>query len=283
MPTSNAQGAPRVDSLTHASIPPFEEQTAGNLAVRLATTPQEVDAAQALRYRVFHEEMGATAEGADTARRDVDEYDAVCDHLLVLDYDRPDKESQVVGTYRLLRREAMQQIGRFYSESEFNIDAIKRHPGEILELGRSCVDKDYRNRVVMQLLWRGIGVYVDRYRIKMMFGCASLTGTDPKAHAQPLSYLYHFHLAPPAFQPQALPERYVEMNMIPKEKVNEKAAFAALPPLIKGYLRAGGQVGKGAVVDYDYNTTDVGIVVEIKQVTDKYVQRYSPNPAAIRE
>ena len=131
------------------------------------------------------------------------------------------------------------------------------YPGEILELGRSCVDAAARNRPTMQLLWRGIAAYVFHHQIALMFGCASLPGTDPDALAVPLCYLYHHHLAPPALRPRALPERYVDMRRLATDAYRSGAALAELPPLIKGYLRLGGFVGDGAVIDRQFNTTDV--------------------------
>ena len=114
----------------------------------------------------------------------------------------------------------------------------------------------------MQLLWRGIAEYVQHYEIGLMFGCASLPGTDPKALALPLSYLAYNHLAPEHLRPRAVPERYEEMRLMPLEAVDARAALAALPPLIKGYLRLGGFVGEGAVVDHQFQTTDVCVVVK---------------------
>jgi putative hemolysin len=248
---------------------------AGNLEVFVASRPEEIEASQTLRYRVFVEEMGAKPTPQCAAlKRDIDAYDDVCDHLLVVAH-QPDGSMRVVGTYRLLRREGMKKIGHFYSESEFNITPILRLPGQILEVGRSCVDPEYRNRAVMQLLWRGIGAYVTCFEIALMFGCASFHGTDPQQHATALSYLYHYHLAPESLRSEALPERYIEMNRMPKEEVNVKEAFNSLPALIKGYLRLSGYIGKGAVVDAEYNTLDVGIIVKTDLVTAKYAQRYS--------
>jgi len=206
-------------------------------------------------------------------RLDADAFDAVCDHLLVMGH-QLDGAPKVVGTYRLLRRDAMQPIGHFYTESEYDISRIRDYSGGILEVGRSCVDPAFRNRAVMQLLWRGIGAYVARFNIDMMFGCASFFGTDPKQHAAALSYLYHYHLAPEELQLVALKDRYVEMNLLPKSAVDAKEAFASLPALIKGYLRLNGYVGLGAVIDPEYNTTDVSIIVKTDLVTDRYFQRY---------
>lgn len=251
------------------------ELRAGNLEVIVAARAEDIEASQRLRYRVFFEEMGAMPTPEITRlKRDIDTFDDVCDHLLVVEH-QANGTIRVVGTYRLLRREGMRKLGRFYSAGEYDISCIENYQGEILEVGRSCVDPDFRNRAVMQLLWRGIGAYVMRFNIELMFGCASFPGTDPKAHAAALSYLYHYHLAPAELQPRALPERYVEMNWMPKEQVNVKEAFSSLPALIKGYLRLNGYVGLGAVVDPEYNTTDVSIVVKTDLVTEKYAQRYA--------
>ncbi len=249
---------------------------AGPLCVRLAESAADIDAAQALRYRVFYEEMAAKpSPEAARLRRDADEFDAVCDHMLVIDRRREnDGTGGVVGTYRVLRRAEAEAFGRFYSAAEYDISPLIAYRGEILELGRSCVDAAYRNGLTMQLLWRFIAAYVYHYDIEIMFGCASLPGTDPQALALPLAYLHHFHLAPPALRPKALAERYVSMAQLSADAVDRKAALAKLPPLIKGYLRLGGFVGDGAVIDHQFNTTDVSIVVKTELVTEKYIRHY---------
>ena len=179
------------------------EIRSGNLGVRIAAGSTEIDAVQALRYRVFYQEMGARPDDAATAsQRDRDIYDTVADHLLVVDHSLGEGAENVVGTYRLIQREAARRIGQFYSAAEYDIACIEANPGRILELGRSCVDDGYRNRAVMQLLWRGIAAYVFRNKIELMFGCASLPGTDPDALAMELTYLYCNHLAPARDPPQ---------------------------------------------------------------------------------
>lgn len=267
------------------SDPPLSEATdidaalgalqTGRLAIRLAKSDADVDAAQALRYRVFYEEMAAHPT-AETARlkRDFDPFDDVCDHILVTDDSIGDGADAVVATYRLLRGSVAASFGRFYTASEYDISNLIGLPGEILELGRSCVDARIRNRPTMQLLWRGIAAYVFHHDISLMFGCASLHGTDPGALALPLSYLYHFHLAPPAFRTTALPDLYVDMKFLPPDEIDPKAALAALPPLVKGYLRLGGFIGDGAVIDEQFNTTDVCVVVKTDLVTEKYYRHY---------
>jgi L-ornithine Nalpha-acyltransferase len=247
----------------------------GPLQVRLAGSAADIDAAQALRYRIFYEIMGA-APLPDMAqqRRDYDRYDQICDHLLVLDHSRGRGADAVVGTYRLIRRQVAARFGAFYSAAEYDIAALIAYPGEILELGRSCVDAGYRARPVMQLLWSGIAAYVFHYDIALMFGCASLPGTDPDALAAPLSYLYHHHLAPPALRARAVAERFVDMRRLDPAALDPLRTLAALPPLIKGYLRLGGFVGDGAVIDQQFNTTDVCIVVKTDLVAEKYSRHF---------
>jgi putative hemolysin len=144
----------------------------------------------------------------------------------------------------------------------------------VLELGRSCVDPAYRARAVMPLLWSGIATYVFHYDIELMFGCASLPGIDPDQLAVPLSYLYHHRLAPPELRARALPERYVDMRRLPPESIDAERTLGTLPPLIKGYLRLGGFVGDGAVIDHQFNTTDVCVVVKTDLVAAKYSRHY---------
>lgn len=245
--------------------------------VRLAVTPDEIKAAQALRYRVFYEEMNAVATPAMRAmRRDFDPFDPFCDHLIVLDRARDDAQPCVVGTYRLLRRSVAYRTGGFYSAQEFDLSALTYFPGEILELGRSCVDSAYRARGIMPLLWRGISAYLARHRIGLMFGCASFAGTEPEAHRLGLSYLYHHHLAPMSLRPRALDDRYVPMERLPRASVDRDLALDSLPPLMKGYVRLGGFVGDGAVVDSQFGTLDVCIVVETSRLAEKYRRHYRP-------
>ena len=253
----------------------FGELRGGHLGVRIATTEAEIDAAQALRWRVFYEEMGAEpSEPTRASQRDVDAFDAVADHLLVVDHAIGPGPEGVVGTYRLIQQEAAEQIGRFYSDEEYDLATLVAFPGKLLELGRSCVAAEYRGRAVMQLMWRGIAAYVFHHQIDIMFGCASLPSTDPDDWSSELTYLYHNHLAPPALRPRALAARYVDMCRMDPEEVDTRRAKATLPPLIKGYLRLGGFVGDGAVIDHAFNTTDIAIVVKSDLITDRYYRHY---------
>lgn len=253
----------------------FPELRGGNLGVRIATTDEERDAAQALRYRVFYEEMGAIPDSR-TARlkRDVDEFDEYADHLLVIDHAISSGAKGVVGTYRLMQGDAARRLGKFYTSSEYDISPLTEFPGRLLEVGRSCVDLNYRGRAAMQLLWRGIASYIFLHRIDVLFGCASLPGTNPDALSDELTYLYHNHLAPPALRVRALSERRVEMLRADPQVLDHRRSLARLPPLIKGYLRLGGYVGDGAVIDEQFNTTDVAVLVKSELLAYKYYRHY---------
>src|SRR5260221_4940059 len=217
---------------------------AGDFEVRLAQTAAEIEAAQVLRYRIFYEEMAANPSPEMAAQqRDFDPFDEVCDHLLVLDRRRGEGPEGIVGTYRLIRRSAAAKMGRFYSSAEYDVQPMIDYPGEVLELGRSCIAKDARNTATMQMLWRGIALYSFHYNIHVMFGCPSLPGTDPSQHSQALSYLYHHHLAPPEIRVRALASRYVKMDVLSPDSYDTRRAMARVPPIIKGYLRLGGFVG----------------------------------------
>lgn len=252
----------------------FKPVIAGNQIIRLAASREEVEAAQHLRYSVFYEEMGAQPlpEMAAT-KRDFDVFDDVCDHLVVVDRSEA-SQSTVVGTYRFMRQSHASRLGRFYSADEYDVSPLSMNGGRVMELGRSCVAPEFRSRQTMQLLWRGIAEYISVHGIDLMFGCASFPGTDPRILAQPLSYLHHHHLAPEELRPRAIEGRYESMNILDLEDVDSKQALRALPPLIKGYLRLGAYVGEGAVVDHQFNTTDVCIIVKTDRISERYSKHY---------
>ena len=246
----------------------------GGLLVRLADSEAEIKAAQELRYRVFYGEHKAVPTPAVAREmRDFDPFDDKADHLLALDTTQRDARDAVVGTYRLIRRDAA-GAGGFYSNAEFDLSRLEAWPGEVLELGRSCVDPAHRSGRVINLLWRGITAYINQSGTELLFGCGSLPGADPEKLRLTLAYLHHFHLAPRHIRPRALPDRFVAMDTLPKEAIDPAEALAAMPPLIKGYLRLGGFVGDGAVVDADFNCTDVCVVVQASLITAKYAHHY---------
>jgi putative hemolysin len=206
--------------------------------------------------------------------RDFDEFDPYCEHLVVINHELGSGPEAIVGTYRMLRREGAEQVGRFYSADEYDISRLVSQPGDIMEMGRSCIDAAHRTRAAMQLMWRGIAAYIFLNKIDYLFGCASFQGTDPDALALPMSYLAYNHLAPEHFRPVAIPERYVDMRRAPENMIDTKQAVRHLPPMIRGYLRLGGVIGDGAVIDYVFNTVDVCVVVAIETLSERYLRHY---------
>jgi putative hemolysin len=263
--------------------------TFGPLEVRLATTQKDIRKAQRLRYKVFYEEGGAKADRtAALIRRDVCPFDGACDHLLVIDHAAVNRfgkpKPKVIGTYRLLRQERADAHGGFYSAQEYDIaPLLLRHGGKrFLELGRSCVLAPYRSKRTLELLWRGIWAYTKHYKIDALFGCASLEGTNSLAHAASLSFLSHFANASEEWSVRAIDARHVPMRMLNRDSVDRRRALAALPPLIKGYLRCGAKVGEGAVVDHQFRTTDVFIIMPVAELDLRYVEHFG-GPAADRQ
>jgi L-ornithine Nalpha-acyltransferase len=251
----------------------------GSLEVRLARKKSEIRRAQRLRYQVFYEEMSATPNAlAILSRRDEDAFDPIFDHLLVIDHGdakggRRWGRSKVVGTYRMMRQEIADCYDGFYTQGEYDIAPLiqaKSPHYSFVELGRSCVLKPYRNKRTLELLWQGVWTYVREHGADVMIGCASFPGTDPSAHALALSYLHHTALAPEDWRVRAHEHLRIDMNMMPPEAVNARAALKALPPLIKGYLRVGAYIGDGAVIDHQFGTIDVLIIVPIEAMNARY-------------
>jgi L-ornithine Nalpha-acyltransferase len=266
------------------SEPPLLQDTIGRmgaLEVRLARDKKEIRKAQRLRYDVFYKEGGAIPDPKTAfTQRDVDRFDKYCDHLIVIDHDwktpRGKTKPKIVGVYRLLRGDMAEQAGGFYSASEYDLaPLLARHAGaRILELGRSCVLGTHRSKRVIELLWRGLLAYIRAHRIDVLIGCASFPGASPFAHAEALSYLAHYAPAGSEWTVSAHRDLYVPMAMVAKEKLDPKKAREALSPLIKGYLRLGARFGDGAVVDARFNTTDVFVVMPIKEIDSRYIDYF---------
>jgi putative hemolysin len=238
--------------------------------LRLATSEADLQAAQRLRYAVFVEELGGDGPMVDhAARREADRFDPHFDHLLLLDH-RRDAGDRVIGVYRVMRETGAVAAGQFYSEDEYDLAPLRASGRRLLELGRSCVHRDYRGGTAMMHLWGGLADYIARHRIEVMFGVASFHGTDPAPLAAALSLLHHRHLAPAAIRPVARPEGRQRMDLIAEADLDRPAAVRAIPALIKAYLRLGGFVGLGAYVDHPFNCIDVCLVMDVTLIPDTH-------------
>ncbi|MBE1281836.1 MAG: GNAT family N-acetyltransferase [Rhodobacteraceae bacterium] len=243
-----------------------------SFSVRIAETDADLRAAQALRYDVFVRELGAGGALVDhEAGLEVDKFDPFFDHMLVTD----EETGQVVGVYRLLRSDQVDLVGQFYSEDEYDLSVLKNSGRKLLELGRSCLHKDYRGGMAMYHLWSGLAEYVARHEVEILFGVASFHSTDPAELAAPLSLLHQKHLAPLELRVKAQPAHYQAMDLVAAEDLDRRKAMLEIPALIKGYLRLGGFVGEGAYIDHVFNTTDVCLVVDTQRLNERQRKIYT--------
>ncbi len=257
----------------------------GHMEVKLVTSPDDIYASQSLRYRVFYQEMSARPDKyALKTKLDKDAFDEICEHLVVIDHSCKNSDvggsgagPAVIGTYRLLPQSVAEQNGGFYTSNEFDIAPLvnsKRGSHRFLELGRSCVLKPYRTTPTLELLWHGIWRYVRLRNLDVMLGCASFPGVDPEQLALPLSFLHHKCSAPPEWAVKALPERYIDMNRMAENQLDRRGAMRLMPPLIKGYLRLGAYIGEGAVIDEQFGTTDILIILPNSRISSRYLARF---------
>ncbi len=248
-----------------------------HMRLRLAVSEDDRRAAERLRYDVFVDELGGDGPLVDHENRfERDLFDPVYDHLILVD-DRRDRKAldHVVGVYRLLTGSKAKAHGRFYSEGEYDLGVLKASGKRLLELGRSCVHRDYRSGLALRRLWMGLADYVLEREIDILFGVASLHGTDVNALAQPLSHLRHAHLAPRDLRVRTVDAAYQRMDLIPADQIDRVAAMRAVPALIKSYLKLGGFVGDGAYVDHAFNTTDVCLVMDTARMSAAAKARYA--------
>lgn len=251
-------------------------------SLKLADTPEDLRAAQRLRYKVFVEELGGHGEMVDDAARlEKDRFDPYFDHLILIDEAlEVDPIDKVVGVYRVLPSDRAAELGRFYSEDEYDLSPLKSSGRKLLELGRSCLHPDYRGGAAMFHLWNGLAEYVFDKEIEILFGVASFHGTDPQELAAPLSLLHHRHLAPEDLRTRAQAAHFQRMDLIAEDQIDRREAMLAVPALIKAYLRLGGFVGEGAYVDHAFNTTDVCLIMDTTRMNEKQKALYTKGTRA---
>lgn len=232
-----------------------------------AQSVSELDAVYRLRYDVFVGEFGALGDEIDDiARHEKDRFDRHAEHLILRDTSLQE-DAQIVGTYRLLSGEGARAAGSYYSEHEFDLGALKRNGGNLLEIGRSCLRPAHRGGVALLRMWQGLGAYVADHNIDYVFGVASFPGTDVAAHAQALTLLHHEHLADADVRPIVIDQAGCPLDQVTPDDLDKRAAMIGMPPLIKAYLRMGGRVGDGAFIDNDFGTIDVCMVLNASQLT----------------
>ena len=253
----------------------------GPLQTRLARSHKEVKSAQAIRYKVFYDEMGGIPSSDNRiSKLDQDNFDNHCDHLLVIDTDQDRQE--IVGTYRMMIQSQCQHAGGFYTQQEYDLaPLLAANPhASFLELGRSCILPQYRTKRTMELLWHGTWAHALENEIDIMFGCASFAGTNPQTFCDALSWLgQNAALDSSEDCPAVVPHSVSLKNFRPSNGTegNLRRAMADMPPLIKGYLRLGAKIGSWAVVDHQFGTTDVLVVLKVAQINPRYLTHFGVN------
>jgi len=241
----------------------------GDLEVKIATDPKEIEEAQRLRFQVFNLELSKGLKSSYARGLDIDEFDAYCEHLIVRDLATGD----VVGTYRLLRgSQARRHIG-FYSEKEFDLSRIKALDGELMELGRSCARKDFRDRALIPLMWEAIAEQVKKYQVRYLFGCGSLYTTEAGEVSAMFSLLQEKYYAPDRFRVSPVDAcRFRGLTESPCVS-DEPVLFQRLPSLIKGYLRIGALVCGPPALDAEFGTTDFFLLLDFASLKEEYLKR----------
>ena len=240
--------------------------------VKIANTQSEIEKAMELRFEVFKLEM----EGKNQLNRsfkkelDADEYDQYCQHLIVIDKNK----DLVVGTYRLCLSTEINKTLGFYSEKIFDIANIKKINDKMLELGRSCVHKDYRDQLVISLLWSGIAKYISDHKIRFLFGSVRLANTDPKEVSKTFSLIKEKYYAPDKFRVKPWPQnafRGLEKNIKLKDP---HQILKNLPPLVKGYLRLGVKVCGEPAINPQLGSVVLCILLDIEKMTPSYKRHF---------
>lgn len=228
----------------------------------VAPDAETIRAAQALRYRVFAEEMGARLHTPEPGL-DIDDIDGYCDHLVVYDT----QHAKVIGCTRLLRDDQAGRLGRFYSESEFHLDSILSLPGRFLEIGRTCVDSTYRGGAVIASLWSGLADYAQQHRFDYLMGCASI---PPGPGGFAVEAVYR-NIEPEQFAPASL--RVAPKHPVPTWKRCQRDE-SGIPPLLQAYLRLGAQVCGEPCWDEDFDVMDVFIMLKLERLQARYERHF---------
>jgi putative hemolysin len=248
------------------------------LEIKITTDKNEIHQAQKLRFDVFNLEMNKGLRASYESGLDSDDFDPFCDHLIVRDLD----SREVVGTYRLLLgAQAKNKIG-FYSEREFNLEKIKRLDGELLELGRSCARKDFRDKALIPLMWEAIAQYVQEHEVRYLFGCGSLYTTDINEVNACFSLLKRKYYAADTFRVEPLDDCRFD-GVSDAEAIDERETFLQLPSLIKGHLRLGAVVCGPPALDREFGTADFLVLLDIQKLSSEYLRRFGLAASKVRD
>ena len=245
--------------------------------IRFTQNKNELIESQKLRHKVFIEEMGGSKKNLSVVSNlESDKFDEFCRHLIIIDHKNSKQlpNGKIIAVTRLmLTKDSKNGIG-FYSSQEFNLNPITSTNKECLEIGRTCIDHEYRNTLILHYLWIELGSFCSKRGVEILFGVASFSGNNIKKIEMALSHIHNDYLAPPKIRPMALEHGYIKMSIIPKDEINKSNALKQMPSLLKSYLRLGAKVGEGAFVDKEMNTIDILIMIDVSNMTNKYKMYY---------
>jgi len=239
-----------------------------NIEIRLTKNNDELNEVLHLRYKELL--LSYNDKNTNDSEMFKDEYDDVCDHLIAKDL----KTNTIVGTYRLVRNCHLESLNydSFMTETEFDISKIKNN--QLLEISRAVVKEEYRNGIIIMLLWKGLIRYACSHNVKYMFGTASFYGVNPHDYAQALSYIYYNHLSEKEVRAKALESSRCDINLVPSEELDMQVVKKQMPPLVKGYLKIGATFGEDCYLDVPFNSLDVFVLFDVENVNPKYLQKF---------
>lgn len=243
-----------------------------NLKLKIGCTPEELQKAQRLRFAVFNEEMHAGLEQSRETGLDHDEFDQICEHLIIIDTDT----NEVIGTYRMLLDLVAQEHQGFYSQREFDLGNLASRGKRMLEVGRSCIHKDYRRRRVLNMMWEGLAQYAMEHNVEYIFGCVSVFSMDADVVSRYFSLLKQMGFFSD-IDVQPVDEKH-QINIDPDINLeNPDVLFQSLPALFRGYLSLGLKVCGMPSVDREFGTTDFFILLDIQNMNKSYKKRLFGN------
>ena len=241
----------------------------GRYAARLASGPEDVEAAQRLRFRTFIEGRGAAVDGPRAQGLDADDLDSLCDHMLIEER----RTGRLICCFRMMPLANGAEIARTYSARYYDLSSLQEYPDSMVEMGRFCIDPAFRDPDVIRVAWSAMMRYVDERSVGMVFGCSSFKGVDADAYMDAFALLKERHLAPKRWLPRVkAPKVFRYATRLRLRRPNMTEALKRMPPLLRSYLMLGGWVSDHAVIDHDLNTLHVFTGIEMRSVPPRRLQ-----------
>ncbi len=234
----------------------------GKFSVSIASDARSIDECLRLRHKIFADEMGATLHSIEPGL-DKDRFDDFCEHLMVIEK----STDRVVATTRLLSSSEIKNTDGFYSETEFDLNNITNLEGSIMEVGRTCIHKDFRRGVVLSKLWQGIALLISLNKIDYLIGCASIPLSSGDQYINAL--MHHIHI-------NYYSHSRNRVQPLIKLALSQTgySGDVILPALLKGYLRQGAVICGEPYWDAEFGVADVFVFLDCKKITNRYAKYF---------